>query len=184
MSVFEDFEREFGPGEDCLVPGDDWISRYRGRLPDPLLDLWREAGWCSYGNGMLWVVDPAQLSDVIEDWDDSGAEPPLAFLRTSFGHVYFWRDGSVWSLDVHRGSLSRVTENIALMFTLLGDPEIRTKMLRQPLHEEMVARLGRPERDECFAFVPALALGGSGAPETVQRVRMREQLGILAQLTG
>ena len=182
MSVFEDFEHEFGSGEDGIHPGEEAISAYRDRLPPELLQLWSDAGWCSYGNGLLWVVDPAQLSDVLEDWIGPAAGEALVFLRTSFAHLYFWQDGSVYSLDVHHGGLSQVTSDIALMFTLLCDPEIQRKILRVPLHEKAVAKMDRPGREECFAFEPALALGGSGAVETVRRVKLREQLAILAQL--
>lgn len=184
MSVFEDFQREFGPAEDCLSPGDEAIEAWRGKLPDELLELWRETGWCSYGNGLLRVTDPAQLSDVLEDWVDAVEGEPLVFLRTSFAHLYFWCDGWVYSLDVQHGSLSQVTEDIARIFTLICNPRVKEKILRESLHEQAAARLGRPARDECFAFEPALALGGSGDVETISRVRIREHLAILAQIAG
>jgi hypothetical protein len=182
MSVFEDFEKEYGPAEDCLAAGEEVIKRYQGRLPGELLDLWREAGWCSYGKGLLWVVDPGQLADVIEDWIEPSESETLVFLRTAFAHLYFWRDGSVYSLDVHHGNLSQVTDDIALMFTLLCDPEIKAKILRASLYGKAAARIGRPNRDECYAFEPALGLGGSEAIETVKRVKLRENLAILAQI--
>jgi hypothetical protein len=35
-----------------------------------------------------------------------------------------------------------------------------------------------------FAYEPALALGGSGAPDTVRRVGLVEHLVLLAQIVG
>jgi hypothetical protein len=46
-----------------------------------------------------------------------------------------------------------------------------------PLH-----RLGSPERDECYAFASALALGGAGTSDTLQKVKLREHLAFLASL--
>jgi integrase/recombinase XerD len=42
--------------------------------------------------------------------------------------------------------------------------------------------LGPPQRDECYGFHPAIALGGPGAADTWKRVKLREHLALLAQL--
>ena len=125
---------------------------------------------------------PSAAQRLLEDWLDLGSEKPLVFLRSSFAHLYFWYEGAVYSLEVHRGSVSRVTPKIGFMFTLLCDPEIQEKILRSSLHEQMLPRIGPPARDECYAFEPALALGGPGTPDTIRRVKIREHLAILAQL--
>lgn len=182
MSQFPDFEAEYGPAADCVVPGDEVLRAYAGVLPDELIAHWREAGWCAYGEGLLWVVDPAQFEGVIDEWVDVQGGKPHVFLRTAFAHLYFWHDGAVYSVDVHSGGVSQVTKRIARMFTLVCDAEIKEKMVRASLFREALPRLGPPARDECYAFEPALALGGSGAVETIRRVKMREHLGILAEL--
>ena len=182
MSQFPDFEHSYGPAENCVTPGEDVFRTYDGALPEELLAHWRAVGWCSYGKGLLWVVDPMQLSDVLEDWVDLGGAKPIVFLRTAFAHLYFWHNGSVFSLDVQRGGLSVVTKRIALMFRLLCDPDVQRKILRASLFEEALPLIGAPDLDECYAFEPALALGGPGTLETIRRVKIREHLGILAQL--
>jgi hypothetical protein len=182
MSQFAEFEQTYGPPEHCEKPGDHEIRAYEHHLPPELLAHWREVGRCAYGKGVLWVNDPKQFDGVLEDWGDFGTERPLLFLRTAFAHLYFWHNGYVQSLEVHGGSLSQVTPKIARMFKLLTDPQIQEKILRVRLFEEARQRLGPPDRDECYAFEPALALGGPGTVETIRRVKMREHLGILAQL--
>src|SRR5688572_32328451 len=111
MSRFQDFEAEYGPAENREIPTAETVAKYEGRLPAELLEKWREVGFCSYGKGLLWLVDPEQFADVIDDWaevrDDS---EPVVFLRTAFAHLYYWQNGAVFSLDVHRGSLSEVTK--------------------------------------------------------------------------
>ena len=182
MSNFEDFSTTYGPAENCEKPSDDVIRKYEGRLPAQLLDHWREVGWCSYRNGLLWVVNPDQFADVIGEWVDFDPASAPVFLRTAFGHLYLWHDGYVYSLDVQYGDGSRVTPKIERMFTLLCDPELQEKILRRSLFEEARKRLGPPDRDECYAFEPALALGGPGTVDTIRRVKIREHLSILAQL--
>lgn len=182
MSTFPDFDRLYGPPTSCEQPTDEELRRYEGRLPEALLTLWREVGRCAYGDGLLWFSDPEQFRDIVDDWVDFEPEATHVFLRTAFAHLYLWYDGSAYSLDVQRGGLSQVTDDIELLFVLLGDEEIRERILRAPLFAEVNPRLGPLARDECYAFVPALALGGPGTPETVEKVKIREQLGILAQV--
>ena len=182
MSQFKEFDQQYGPPERCISVSDDALRRYHGALPDELLAEWREVGWCCYEKGLLWLVDPQQFADVLDDWGPFDGAVPVVFLRTAFAHLYLWHEGSVYSLDVQRGGLSRVTTRIDRMFTLLCDPEIKEKILRASLFEQAVPLLGGLARDECYAFEPALALGGSGALETLRRVKIREHLAILAQL--
>lgn len=183
MGQFQDFEQKYGPATECQTPGEDAYRLFQSALPEQLIAQWREAGWCSYGNGLVWLTDPRQFDGIVEDWVELPDPKPLVFLRTAFGHLYFWHTGAVHSLDVHGGSVSEVTKRIHRIFTLLCDPEIAGKILRVSLYQEAVARLGPPARDECYAFEPALALGGPGTADTIRRVAVREHLGILAQLT-
>ena len=172
----------YGPAADCEQASEQVIREYEGVLPAELLQHWREAGWCSYGKGLLWIVDPGQFEGVLQNWLDFESGRPLVFLRTAFAHLYLWHDGYVYSLDVQRGSLSRVTKDIKRIFALLVDPEIQERILRVNLYQQALARLGPPNRDECYAFEPALALGGTGTVETLRRVQIREHLAILAQV--
>lgn len=183
MSGLDDFERTYGPPQDCERLDDDQLESYTARLPAEVLDQRRKNGVCSYGDRLLWFTDPAQLDDVLEDWLKAfELESGAVFLRTAFAHLYIWSGGSVCSIDVHEGGFSKVTADLDLFFSLLNDDDIREKILRVSLYEEVKQRLGPPERDECYAFVPALVLGGPGTADSVQRVKLREQLGILAEL--
>ena len=182
MAQFQDFENEYGPPENCETASAETLSKYEGVLPPQLIEKWRETGFCSYGKGLLWLVDPAQFADVIEDWIEVSDPKPVVFLRTAFAHLYYWQNGAVFSLDVHHGSLSEVTKRIERIFTLVCDPEIKEKMVRASLFEQALPKLGPLGRDECYAFEPAIALGGPGTVDTLRKLKIREHLGILAQI--
>ncbi|QWW71202.1 GAD-like domain-containing protein [Rhizobium sp. WYJ-E13] len=182
MSAFEDFEKLYGPADDRIIPGAEQISAYADLLPEEILQAWRENGWCSYGDRLLWMVDPGQFSDIIGDLAEFEKGTPVVFVRSAFAHLYIWCDGAAYSFDVHHGSLSRVTDNIVVMFMLMCDEEVREKILRSSQYKRMAPALGPPDRDECYAFEPALQLGGSGADDTIRRVKIREHLGILSQI--
>lgn len=49
---------------------------------------------------------------------------------------------------------------------------------------EASARYGAPGYDECFGYVPLLALGGPRKVENLQKVKLVEHLSIITQLAG
>ena len=84
MAQFQDFENEYGPPENCETASAETLSKYEGVLPPQLLEKWRETGFCSYGKGLLWLVDPAQFADVIEDWIEVSDPKPVVFFAYGF----------------------------------------------------------------------------------------------------
>jgi hypothetical protein len=182
MGTFEDFKSTFGPATNCEKVEKAATRAMSKELPADLLDLWRAEGWCAYGDGLLWVVDPRDFEDVVDDWVDLAGGKARVFLRTAFGHLYLWYEGAAYSLDVQRADLSRLSADIGAVFTVLTDEDVQEHILRRDTFREVRKRLGPPGRDECYAFVPAIPLGGPGTSETVQKVKLREHLHLLAQI--
>jgi hypothetical protein len=182
MSNFEDFQSTFGPATDCTKADEASLKVFSSDMPVELVDLWRSEGWCSYGGGLLWTVDPRDFEDILDEWVDLEDGKAHVFLRTAFGHLYLWYDGDAYSLDVQRADLSRVSDDIATVFTVLTDEDVQELMLRRDIFRQVRKRLGPPARDECYAFVPAIPLGGPGTAETVQKVKLQEHLHLLAQI--
>ncbi|WP_082116290.1 T6SS immunity protein Tdi1 domain-containing protein [Hymenobacter terrenus] len=46
------------------------------------------------------------------------------------------------------------------------------------------AHLGEPAYDECFGYVPLLALGGPETMEHLEKVKLREHIFLISQFTG
>lgn len=180
--IFEKFERKHGPAKSCqgVTPQD--LETYKGKLPDDLLSLWTESGWCSYGDGLLWTTNPAEYSEIVKEWIKDG-DSLLAFVRTAFGSLLLWDGNQTRFLDVLSGDVSNLF--ITMDFNFNGglcDDNYLNAVIRQDIFREALPRLGPPARDECYAFVPALPLGGPGTADTLQKVKLREHLHLLLQL--
>ena len=44
------------------------LQHYRGRLPEQLLAYWQRDGWCGWGQGLLWTVDPEAWRENLATW--------------------------------------------------------------------------------------------------------------------
>jgi hypothetical protein len=181
MNQFPKFLTKNGPAIDCTPATATVINKYAKTLPAPLIEFWKERGWCGYANGLIWLVNPADFADVLEDWDVP--KKSIAFGRTAFGDLFLWAEKQVQFLFVHHGRITEMTDDIEMFVEMMlcNDDYLENGLMGKQ-YKKLVKRLGQPGPDECYAFVPALALGGKGDLATVQRVKLREQLAILAQL--
>jgi len=44
------------------------LDHYQGKLPNQLLTYWQDHGWCGYGGGLFWMVNPQEYEDVVAQW--------------------------------------------------------------------------------------------------------------------
>lgn len=183
MAPFTRFTSTHGPPGNCISVSREIVDTYTGKLPAQLLEHWGEIGWCSYANGLIWITNPADFGGILVDWLGQIGDSALAFAWTAFGDLMYWHNGRVYYLDVLYGKVSKRTDKLDVFFeyTLCQDDYCRD-VLDQPLYEQARVMLGVPAHDECYAFEPALALGGPGTVDTLRRVKLREHLAILSQL--
>lgn len=171
------------------------IERYRGKLPDKLLEYWAEHGWCGYGEGIFWTVNPLEYEGVVASWLES---TPLAtrdiyhlVARSAFGDLYLFGENTGFSLKItaalsrYTGSTYEIAENdmnreVELFFSSI-DKEYNDF---DGLFDSALKRLGAPDKDEMFAFVPALTLGGRISLKNLEKVKTIEHLVLLSQITN
>lgn len=183
MTYFESFEEECGPAAPYARVSQEAVDRYRDTLPAALLEYWQARGWCSYLDGFLWLVNPDDFIESVQAWVEPGTGPAIVFARTAFADLFVWYEGNVHFLNVHRDRMDDITDDIEIFFDgILPDQEYLDKGLMADLFRKAQPKLGTPGPDECYAFVPALALGGREDVKSLQRVKLQEQLALLAQL--
>src|SRR3954464_5908828 len=95
--------KAFGPAKECRPASSAALEKYASLLPQELLQHWRDVGWCAYGEGLIWVIDPDQLVDVLDDWLGHG-HGAIPFCRSAFADVFVWHEDSVKSLTVQSGN--------------------------------------------------------------------------------
>ena len=183
MRPFEQFHLLHDPPIKCRVASQEIVEKYKGILPEQLIAEWQEEGWCGFAQGLLWLVNPDDLQEPLAEWLEAKSSGAHAFVRTAFGDVIFWTDHGIFFLDVNHETVFEMTQNIEIVFHFgLCDEDYLDNAIGRKLFREALRRLGPLEADECYGFVPAIPLGGPGTVETLQKVKLREYLSILAQI--
>jgi hypothetical protein len=191
----------FGPPMARRDVPPDKIKKFRGKLPNKLLEYWQEYGWCGYGKGLFWTVDPDEWEDELDAWigDTDFVERDAYYViaRSAFGKLILWGEKTGQSLKVitpygwifpafdekefrERGQ----DRSIQLFFCVTSKESCdETDINEKPLFERALKKLGPLDHDTMYGFVPALALGGEPRLENLQKLDAHVHLDILSQVT-
>ena len=182
MEQFPEFKKKHGPAIKCRPATAESIRVYKATLPAALINEWREDGWCGFAEGLIWIVNPSELTDVLADWLEPG-DTAVAIARTAFGDLILWNQDGACYLDVIHARIFSLTDDPEILFDyILCRDDYLNKVIDQKLYRKALQKLGVPNYDECYAFEPAIALGGPGTVATLAKRKLREYLAILAQI--
>ncbi len=197
---YEDLIIEFGEPTSTKPVNSKIIEKYRGKLPDKLLEYWQEYGFIGLKNGLFWLVNPEEFDDVLESWigdtEISKKDDYYVIARSGFGNLYLWgkKSGFMYEIQCNtgwilekEGSEKEITEgNVDFelqLFLATRDVEridlddIETD---KPLFDELVKKFGPLNDDEIFGFEPALFLGGEQTFQNINKLDLQTHLKILA----
>mgnify|MGYP003407250451 FL=1 len=191
--VFARFLEKFGAPVDRQKAPTSSIERYRGKLPNLLLDYWAEHGWCGYGDGIFWLVNPQEYEGVVSSWIEGTTfeerDTYHLIARSAFGDLYLWGEKTGFSLKI-TSVLSRcVLHNFELKSEEI-DRELQGFILSREVdtndYGEMFKpakkKLGTLRHDEMYGFVPALMFGGPDTLDHLEKVKAVEHLTFLSQI--
>jgi len=170
------------------------IARFRDKVPKKLLEYWAEHGWCGYGEGIFWTVNPQDYEEVVKSFIQGtsleGRDTYHIIARGAFGDLYLYGEKTGFSLDIvpytsnycgrTREPGATDTNKEVQGFFLLMERESNDF---GDFFEPAKNKLGRLKCDEIYGFIPALALGGAVKLENIEKVKMVEHLVLLSQLS-
>lgn len=199
---FERFVRKMGEATyHEQVPGET-LERYRGVLPDKLLEYWQDEGWCGYGHGRLWFVNPDAYADIVRMWLEGTVFEQIdryhAILRTGFGKLFLWGETKNQPFMINCPEHAIIAEESRLrrrdddadfaLRVFIGSKKERQTDCKddngEPLFERARDTLGELGPDEVYGFEPALVMGGEARLENLQRMKAHQHLMILRQLAA
>lgn len=177
------------------------IEKFRGKLPNKLLEYWQTYGWCGYADGLFWTVDPDEWEPILSAWIGSTPfvkrDTYYVIARSAFGKLVFWGTNSGQSLkivapygwafpafDPEAFAEDGPDLSIQLFFSATSREAYDFDDLNDmPLFEQALKELGPLDHDTMYGFVPALSLGGSASVDQLQKLDAHVHLMMLSQLT-
>jgi hypothetical protein len=177
---FDYFLTKFGQPFASTPIGEKVVAAYRYKLPQQLLDYWRALGACGFGDGALWMVNPAEHQDQLDSWLQGSPfekrDDLSVFVRTAFGEYYVWGKGKgvVLTINPCTNLICHWTENDSKQLTPADEDKKmryffgatnwagidRTDEQEKPLFARAFKKLGRLKSDEVYGFKHRFALGG------------------------
>lgn len=182
--LLEKLNKGYGDPECYGHPSEKLLKMYSGKVPETLIEEWRERGWCCFAQGVLWTVNPDEYAEVITEFlpdSHESGRTTVVFARSAFGDLLIGRDGRAMDLSVHYGRCVDLAWEVDRFLRRL-DRGYVSKALDGRLAMVAIKQFGPLSPDEMFTFEPALALGGAAEMKYVKKVKMFPQLSFLAQL--
>lgn len=174
----------------------DTVNKYKGILPEKLLNIWEAMGLGIYENGFIQLVNPDEYEFVFK-YIDKLLEPSIVFAITAMGDLLIWEGNKNWTIAPNEGNRvkqidvrkckSRVIGEIDFVFDiLLGDDYgISGKnFFDSKPYLDIKDKLPTLEYGQCYGYVPALALGGKVSNKNLQVVDAKTYIDIIGQAVG
>lgn len=160
----------------------EFIEGFRETLPEEMIYVWEKYGLGVFGNGYFRVIDPrafAQLAEEIVAW----GKQCVPLMVTALGDMLVWDDDAVCyeMLFCRYGIYKLFEEDI---FPQLLNKAFVEGFFEPVNYAEAVKLCGVPDFDECFGYVPLLALGGGETPDHLKRCKAREHIYLISQMAG
>lgn len=162
------------------------IREYKDRLPQEIITIWEKYGFGSFMNGYLKVINPNDFIKLLEDSYFLG-NVSIPIFTTAFGDVITWRNNRFLDIVLYRyGENDVMLEGMDFFFDLLCDEpdEFINDFFTIEKYNKAVKMHGQLAYDECFGYVPLLALGGKEVTQNLKKVKIREHIALITALVG
>ena len=159
------------------------IEKYKGQVPAELLQIWQEDGLGTFLDGYLKVINPDDYLELLQDSYFRGDDAIPMFV-TAFGDIITWEKNTyVGIVQYNIQDLDIICKGLDLFIRFLDNSYV-TDNFELDLYRQAVLKHGALSYNQCFGFVPLLALGGVKDVDHMDKVKVLEHIYLMYQLTG
>ncbi len=175
--IFEDFLLKEKVPEDV-------IANYTGKIPEAILEIWKQYGFGSILGGYLKFINPDEFQPILKDVYVRNQDS-IALFTTSMGDIIVWEDNKyLILLNFRKGKMKGISSGFKYFFSDLEDKSFLEENLDWNPYPEAIKKYGQPEFNECFGYVPLLGLGGPEKVENLRKVKLVEHIYLITQFMG
>jgi hypothetical protein len=159
------------------------IARHQNAVPQELAAVWREQGAGLIGDGFVRVVDPDRALSMLDGLVGLNSSAVPVFT-TALADVIVYIEPAYHLIQFRYGVIDFLAFDSPKFFADLQDETFLDQILARQPYPAGVARLGVPGLDECFGFVPLLALGGKEDAANLDRGGLWEHIAVIIRFAG
>lgn len=175
--IFKEFQKESDVSQTIY-------DKYEKILPSELIEVWKKYGMGSFFDGYLKMINPEEYQKLIVDTYFRGNVSIPIFI-TAFGDVICWEENRyIRMIKYKNGVFKGMAAGFEFFFEDLDNGLYDKEYFEFSRYHEAVKLLGKIEYDECFGYVPLLGLGGSEKVQNLKKVKIREHIELITQMTG
>lgn len=177
---------------------DSELDAYKGRLPETLIEFWRQFGTGVILNGHFQFSKPSMYAPIAKLLlqGDAEIEPDKTHIVgfSAFGKIVAWNEKlqdmriDLVNLRLSCANLTRksqpVGDDVAIASNLMGaDDEALGEYdsAGNPIFNRARKALGAVKQNQIYGFYPLLAFGGSRSVESLRISSAPEHMAIMAQ---
>lgn len=183
--VVDGDEPAFPVFQHAAAISEETIARYADRVPAAVVRAWRTHGAGIVGiDGYFRFVDPDRAAEML---DGALALPDgaVVLFTTGLGDVIAHVNGVHLVVKARWGAIDVIQDrSFEDLVRVVLDPAFRDADWEWQPYPAAARRDGKPTIEQCFGFVPLLALGGAPDAGNLQLGGIYEHLAVIAQLAG
>lgn len=160
------------------------INKYKTKLPEEVIIIWQEYGFGTFYNGYLKVINPDDFIVSLEKSYFQG-DVSIPIFATAFGDLITWEKNQFVGIVKYRyGDNDVISDGFEFFIDDVTDGELDEEYLSIRQYNEAIKKYGSLEYDECFGYVPLLALGGKESVDNLKKVKIREHIALITEMVG
>ena len=176
-TIFSDFKKHETVDEGIIL-------KYKDKLPEELIGMWKKYCFGSFVNDFLKVINPDNYMDVLER-SYLRYEQAIPIFTTAMGDIIVWeKDKYINLLNFRKGYVNVVSSGFEFFFDDLEDNDFMNDELMWQPYSEAISKFGPPDYDKCFGYSPLLGLGGAEKINNLKKVRLKEHILIITEFMG
>ena len=117
------------------------INKYKGKLPDELLNIWNIMGYGIYENGFIQLVNPDDY-DFVFKYIDKLLEPSIVFAIKAMGDLLIWEGNKNWTIAPNEGNRVKIINVSFIAQAFISKGENVSRKLEQEIDDRMVTLYG------------------------------------------
>ena len=173
------------------VVDDAFIAEYANVVSEQLITLWKEVGLGTFCEGLFRIIEPDKYQAIVDDcypMDGFGSVTP--FITTAFGDMFAYvRDCRIGDyvvfINVRYGTFKILSDQLDILFNIIFfNKGCLTSWFSLNEYHTIKSVKGIPASDECYGYVPALALGGTEVTDNIKILKTIPYIDMVLQSIG